>query len=139
MVSRLPNSLGKDALDALLATGTVKAMLVSSDAFDKDSWTRRSHITNELATAGGYTAGGVTVTATTTTNNTNDRGECTFSTPSWASFTASARGVIFVLVKGGAASADPILAYGDFLTTQVGGGDNFTIPINVPIYLTNAA
>lgn len=37
MTSQLPNSLGKDALDALLATGTVKAMLVSSAGWDKDT------------------------------------------------------------------------------------------------------
>jgi hypothetical protein len=137
MASKLPNSLGKDALDALLALGTVKAMLVTSDAFDKDAWTRRSHITNEVATGGGYTAGGVTVTCTTATDNGNDRASMTFADATWATATFTARGCIYVLVLGGASSADPILAFSDFGENKVGTGADFIARVTTPAYLTN--
>lgn len=137
MTSKLPNSLGKDALDALLALGTVKAMLVSSTAFDKDTWSRRSHITNEIASSGGYTAGGVTVAATTATDTGNDRASLTFADASWSSATFSARGCIYVLVLGGASSADPILGFLDFGATRTGGGGTFVATVTTPAYLTN--
>jgi hypothetical protein len=137
MASGIPNTLGKDALDALLATGTVKAMAVTDASFNKDSWTRRSHITNEVSTGGGYTAGGVTVTCTTATDNTNDRTSMTFADAVWSTATFSARGVIYVLVLGGASSADPILHFGDFGSTKTGDGDTFTARITTPAYLSN--
>lgn len=137
MTSQLPNSLGKDALDALLALGTVKAMAVTNTSFDKDTWTRRSHITNEVATGAGYTAGGVTVTATTATDNGNDRGSLTFGDADWATATFSARGVIYVLVLGGASAGDPILGFLDFGSTRTGGGGTFTASVTTPMYLTN--
>lgn len=137
MTSGVPNTLGKDALDALLALGIVKAIAVTDATFNKDTWTRRSHITNEVATGGGYTAGGVTVTATTATDNTNDRTSITFSDAVWSTATFSARGIIYCLVLGGASSADPILAFGDFGSTKTGDGDTFTGRITTPVYLSN--
>lgn len=137
MASGVPNTIGKDALDALLALGTVKAIAVTDTSFNKDTWTRRSHITNEVSTGGGYTAGGVTVTATTATDNTNDRTSITFADAVWSTATFSARGIIYVLVLGGASSADPILGFGDFGSTKTGDGDTFTGRITTPVYLSN--
>lgn len=139
MTSKLPNSLGKDALDALLATGVVRAMAVTDASFDKDTWTRRSHITNEVATGGGYTGGGVIVTATTSTDNTNDRTSLTFGDAAWASATFSARGIIYVLITGGASSDDPILGFLDYGSTATGAGGTFSASVATPAYLTNSA
>lgn len=138
MSSAIPNSLAKDALDALLATGTVKAIAVTDASFDKDTWTRRSHITNEVATGGGYTAGGLTVTCTVTVDNAADRVVRTYGDAVWsAPTTFSARGIIYVLVKGGAASADPILDFIDFGVTKTGDGDTFRATVTAPGYANN--
>jgi len=61
---------------------TFKALLVSSIPTEAnlDAWAFRSSVTNEHASTGGYTAGGVAVTATVgTVDAVNDRVAVTFA------------------------------------------------------------
>lgn len=92
---------------------------------------KRSDVTNEV-TGTGYTAGGTPITCTVLSVTGVNQNILSFSNPSWAnaSFTANA-GVIYKH-RGGASSADNLVAYaafgsnitatsGTFTATQVSG------------------
>ena len=130
------HALGTSVVRAGTGADTLKAALFLASATINASTTTYS-TTGELAATGNYTAGGVTVTATTATDTTNDRASLTFADASWSSATFSARGCIYVLVLGGASSADPILGFLDFGATRTGGGGTFVATVTTPAYLTN--
>jgi hypothetical protein len=95
-------------------TDTFKAMLVTSTySPDKDVHDFRDDVTNEV-TGTGYTAGGVTSTVTVTKDTANDRVTIQFGAVSWATSTITARGCVYYKSRGGASSADEIIAYVDF-------------------------
>jgi len=78
--------------------------------------------TNEVATGGGYTVGGVKLTSQTDTRATSTV-TFTAANVTWASFTATFRyGVIVRSANGtGLAAADKLLCYSD-----LGGGSSIT-------------
>ena len=95
-------------------TDTFKAMLVTSTySPNKDTHDFRDDVTNEV-TGTGYTAGGVTSTVTVTKDTANDRVTIQFGAVSWATSTITARGCVYYKSRGGASSADEIIAYVDF-------------------------
>jgi hypothetical protein len=64
--------LARGAID--LDTDTFWVMLTTSSYTEnKDTHTKRSDVTNEVAAGGGYSAGGQVVTFTVTKDTTNDR------------------------------------------------------------------
>jgi hypothetical protein len=93
---------------------TFKAMLVTSSYTpNKDTHDKRDDVTNE-ATGTGYTAGGVTTACTVTKDTANDRVTLQFAAVSWATSTITARALVIYKSRGGASSADELVAYNDF-------------------------
>ena len=80
---------------------------------DKDTHVKRSDITNEI-TATGYTAKGPTVTFTITKDTANDEILYTINSVSLSSFTGTSRRAIYYRDRGGASSADELIACNDF-------------------------
>jgi hypothetical protein len=96
------------------ATDTFKVMLTTSAyVADKDLHAFRSSVTNEV-TGTGYTAGGVVTAVTVNQDNTNDRIDITFGAVSWPTSTITARYAVYYKSRGGAATADEIIAIDDF-------------------------
>lgn len=99
-----------------LDTDTFWVMLLDSAgvaAANKDTHTKRSDLTGEI-TATGYSAGGKVVTVTVTQNLGSDRSLYTFQTVNWTGFTGTAYGAAYYKRRGGAASADNLVAINDF-------------------------
>ena len=96
-------------------TDTFGVMLLTSAATpNKDTWTKRSDVTNEVVGAG-YTAGGATVTVTVgAVDAANDRVDISLGGNTWASATITARYAIYYKKRGGVASADELVACNDF-------------------------
>lgn len=103
-------------------TDTFMVMLVTGAYTEnKDTHTRRSDITNE-ATGAGYTAGGNAVTVTVSAVDTaNDRVEITLGGTTWPASTITARKAVYYKSRGGASSADELVAVCDF------GSDKTTV------------
>ena len=119
MASLVYNSAVDDMARGLIDfdTDTFKAMLVTSAYTpNKDTHDKRDDITNEV-TGTGYTAGGTACAVTVTKDTANDKETISLGAVSWASSTITARGCVYYKSRGGASSADEIVAYNDF------GGD----------------
>lgn len=108
-------------------TNTFKAMLVTSTyVANKDTHDRRDDVTNEV-TGTGYTAGGATSTFTVAKNTTTDTVTITMGAVSWASSTITARGCVYYKSRGGASSADELVAYNDFGSDVSSTGGTFAV------------
>jgi len=111
-------------------TDTFKVMLLTSTATpNKDTWTKRSDVTNEI-TGTGYTAGGATATVTVAaTDTTNDRVVITLGDGgvTWGTSTITARYAVYYKSRGGASSADELIAVVDFSTDKTSTGADFTL------------
>lgn len=119
MASLVYNSAVDDMARGLIDfdTDTFKALLVTSTYTpNKDTHDKRDDITNEV-TGTGYSAGGTACAVTVTKDTANDKVVITLGAVSWASSTITARGCVYYKSRGGASSADEIVAYNDF------GGD----------------
>lgn len=119
MASLIYNSciddMAKGAID--FDTDTFKVLLVTSSySPNKDTHTKRSDVTNEVSGTG-YTAGGATSVCTVTKDTANDKVTLSFAATSWSTATITARGAVYYKSRGGASSADELVAYVDF------GGD----------------
>ena len=91
-------------------------LLTSSYTPNKDTDEFRDDIeANEVAATGGYSAGGEDVTVTVlAVDNTNDRQEVTLGGISIPTSTITARYGAYYKARGGASSADEIVAVIDF-------------------------
>lgn len=119
-------------------TDTFKALLVTSSyAANKDTHTKRSDVTNEVANGGGYTTGGNAVTCTVTKDTANDRLDLTFSNPSWSTATITARGIVVYKSRGGAATADELIFFGDFTSDIVSTNGTFAVTFTSPLRIQN--
>jgi hypothetical protein len=95
-------------------TDTFKVLLVTASYVpDKLTHTKRSAVTNEV-TGTGYTAGGVTCTCTVAKSTVNNEVTLTFAAVDWPTSTLTARGAVYFKSRGGASSADELIAYDDF-------------------------
>jgi hypothetical protein len=118
MASLIYNSALDDMARALVDfdTDAFKCMLTTSAYTEnKDTHTKRSDITNEVAGTG-YTAGGAAVTVTVTKDTVNDRIDISLGAASWATATITARKAVYYKSRGGASTADEIVAVIDFVT-----------------------
>lgn len=116
MASLIYNSciddMARGAID--FDTDTFKVMLVTSTyTANKDTDTKRSNVTNEVVGTG-YTSGGVTSACTVTKDTANDKVTLSFAAVSWATSTITARAAVIYKSRGGASSADELVAYVDF-------------------------
>ena len=113
-------------------TDTFKVLLVTSvypaagDATAKDAHDFRDDLTNEV-TGTGYTAGGNTVTVTVTLDTANDRVDISLGGTTWPTSTITARKAIYYKSRGGAASADELVAINDFGSDVTSTAGTFTL------------
>ncbi len=92
-----------------------KVLLVSSSYTEnKDTHTKRSDVTNEIANGNGYVSGGNTVTVTVTKDTANDRIDISLGGTTWPSSTITARKAVYYKSRGGASTADELIAVIDF-------------------------
>jgi hypothetical protein len=118
-------------------TDSFKAMLVTSTyAPNKDTHTKRSDVTNEVSGTG-YSSGGSATTCTTTLDTANDRLDITFSDVTWPTSTLTARAAVIYKSRGGAASADELVAYCDFGSDISTTGGTFTLDFTGPLRFQN--
>ena len=120
-----------------LNTDTFYVMLVTSTySPNKKTHNRRDDVTNEVVGTG-YTAGGQATTCTPTSDTANDRLDVTFSDVSWTSSTITARACVIYKRRGGASSADELVAYCDFGSDIVTTGGTFTLDFTGPLRFQN--
>ncbi len=132
MASLIYNSfledLARGAID--MDTDTFKVLLTTSAYTEnKDTHTKRSDVTNEV-TGTGYTGGGVTCTVTVTKDTANDRLDITLGAVSWPTSTITARKAVYYKSRGGAASADEIVAVNDFVSDVISTGATFSLALS---------
>lgn len=139
MASFAYNNLLDDAFKGnLLATDTYYVMLTTSTyTADQDAHTKRSDVTNEV-TGTGYTAGGQVIVPTFTKDLTNNRLQIVFPQVTWPSSTITARRAVYYKRRGGASSADELIAVDDFGADVVTTAGTLTlaattININTPV------
>ena len=109
------DDLSRGAID--MDTDTFYAILTTSSYTEnKKTHTKRSDVTNELSTGSGYTAGGAASAVTVTKTTATDQQTFTFAAVSWTSFTGTARKAVYFKRRGGASSADELVAVNDFGT-----------------------
>lgn len=96
-------------------TDNFKVMLLTAAAApNKDAWAKRSDVTNEVVGAG-YTAGGAAVVvAVGAVDTANDRVDISLGGATWANATITARYAVYYKARGGAATADELVAVNDF-------------------------
>lgn len=134
--SNLPLHIANAAIN--FGTATFKCMLhtsVPSEA-NLDAWVNRSDVTNEVATGGGYTAGGVTVTATVSAvDTTNNRVAITFTdlTPGWNGTITAAAASIYM--STGTAATDKLISMVDFGGNVTSTSANYDITFTTPMYI----
>lgn len=117
MASLIYNSALYDGLTGAIDydTDTFKCMLVTSAYTpNKDTHTKRSNVTNEVSASGTYAAGGGTATVTVTNDTANDRQDISLGAVSFTGATITARAAVYYKSRGGASSADELVAYIDF-------------------------
>jgi len=108
-------------------TDTFRVMLTTSSySENKDTHDFRDDVTNEVSGAG-YTAGGNTATVTVTLDTVNDRLDITLGGTTWPSSTITARKAVYYKSRGGAASADELVAVNDFGSDVVTSSGTFTL------------
>lgn len=107
---------------------TFKVMLLTSTATpNKDTWLKLSDVTNEVSGTG-YTAGGKESTVSVgSTDTTNDRVDVTLGAVSWTSSTITARYAIYYKSRGGASSADELVACINFGADVITTVDTFSL------------
>lgn len=137
MASFIFNSAIRDVLVGNIDydTDTFKVMLTTSAYTEnKDTHTKRSDVTNEV-TGTGYTAGGASTTVTVAAVDTaNDDVEITIGAASWVSSTITARKAVIYKSRGGAASADELVAVVDFGSDVISSSGTFTLTASVIKY-----
>jgi hypothetical protein len=95
-------------------TDTFKVLLTTSAYTEnKDTHAYRSDVTNEI-TGTGYSTGGNSATVTVTLDTANDRVDISLGGTTWTSSTLTARKAVYYKSRGGAASADELVAVNDF-------------------------
>lgn len=120
-----PDEMARGDID--FDTNTFKAMLVTSSYTpNKDTHDFRDDVTNEVSGTG-YTAGGVASAVTVTKDTANDKVTIQFGAVSWASSTITARGCVYYKSRGGASSADELVAYADFGSDVSSSGGTFSV------------
>jgi len=119
------------------ANDTFWGMLVTSAYTpSKGTHSKRSDVTNEVSGAG-YSSGGTAVSVSVSLDTTNHRADVTITGPSWAASTITARALVVYKRRGGASSADNLVAYVDFLSDVSSTGATFQTTINSPLRIQN--
>jgi hypothetical protein len=108
-------------------TVTVKVMLVTSSYTENPDHDFRDDITDEVAGTA-YVAGGETATCSVSAIDTaNNRVEVSLGGASWATSTITAAGAVYYVARGGASSADELIAFNDFGGNITSTAGTFTL------------
>jgi hypothetical protein len=108
-------------------TDTFKVMLTTVGyAENKDTHDFRDDVTSEV-TGTGYTAGGNVVTVTVTPDMANDRIDISLGGTTWPTSTITARKAVYYKSRGGASTADEIIAVNDFGTDVISSNGTLTL------------
>ena len=112
-------------------------LTTSSYTEDKAAHAKRSDVTNEV-TGTGYTAGGTVIVPTVTKDTTNHRTTLVFPQVTWPTSTITARKAVYYKARGGASSADELVAVDDFGADVSTTAGTFTlaattIHLNTPV------
>lgn len=139
MASLIYNSsledLARGAID--YDTDTFYMMLVTSSYVpNKDTHTKRSDVTNE-ASGSGYSAGGQASAVTITKDTGNDRVDVGFATVTWATASVTAAGAVIYKRRGGASSADELVAFLDFGGNVTSTAGDFVVTVSSPYRFQN--
>jgi hypothetical protein len=120
MASAIPTSFFNDVFKGNVDcdTDAFKRLLVTVvpavETF-KDSWAKRSDVTNEHGATGNYLTGGASLTVTVPAIDTsNNRQDITWGSSTWSSSTITAAGSIVYKARGGASTADELCFLNDF-------------------------
>ena len=141
MASIIYDSFPADAMNGNAVTSnSYKAMLVTSSySENRGTHTKRSDVSGEISGTG-YTAGGAAVTLTIATNTTTHKTTLTVSAVSWPSSTLTARKMIIYRARGGASSADELVACIDngadlvsSSSTMTWNASTWEIPLPAPV------
>jgi hypothetical protein len=139
MANAIYNSFKRDIANGSidLDTDTIKMMLVTSTYVPNiDTHTKRSDVTNEI-TGTGYTAGGVALAnKTVTMNTTTDKGVFDADDIVIATATITARAGVLYKSRGGASTADELIAYLDFGADITATAGNFNIAFDATGIIT---
>jgi hypothetical protein len=110
-------------------TDTIKTALCNSTyAPNQDTHTFFSDVTNELATAGGYTAGGVALgTKSVSYDSTTNETRLIAANAAWTTATFTARFAVTYSDTAGASTTDPLMGYVNFGADQSVSSGTFTI------------
>lgn len=121
----MPEDMAKGNID--FDSHDIYALLVTSGySENKDSHAKRSDVTNEVG-GGGYPAGGVQVVVTVTKDTALDQTTIELGQAVFDSVTLTARKAIYYRRRGGAASADELVACNDFGEDKVISGGQFIV------------
>lgn len=114
-----------------LDTDTIHVALVTSTYTpDQDAHDYFNDITNEVVGTG-YTAGGSALAnKAVTADNTDNEGVFDADDVVWSTSTITARGAVLYKKRGGASSADELIAYIDFGSDKISTAGTFTIAWN---------
>lgn len=121
-----------------LDTDTFKVMLTTSAYTpNQDTHDFRDDVTNEVAGTG-YTAGGATLTGVSVTYDAaTNQVRVSWTDPTWPTSTITARTAVIYKSRGGAASADELLAYCTNDTDVSSTAATFTLDLpNPTLYIT---
>jgi len=139
MANLIYNSFKRDQMNGSidLDTDTIKMMLVTSTYTpNQDTHTKRSDVTNEVVGTG-YTAGGVALAnKTVVVDNTGNTGVFDADDITIATATITARGAVLYKSRGGASTADELIAYLDFGSDISSTAGNFVITFSASGILT---
>jgi len=109
------------------ASDTFKVLLTTAAyTEDKDSHDFRNDVTNEV-TGTGYTAGGRVATVSVALDTANDRVDIALGGTTWAASSITARKAVYYKSRGGAASADELIAVIDFTGDVSSSSGDFTL------------
>lgn len=114
-----------------LDTDTIHVALVTSSYTpDQDAHDYFNDVTNEVSGTG-YTAGGSALASKAVTqDNTDNEGVFDANDVAWTTSTITARGAVLYKKRGGASSADELIAYIDFGSDKISTAGTFTIAWN---------
>lgn len=131
-------NLAKGNID--LDTDTFKVMLTTSTYTpDQDADDFRNDVTNEI-TGTGYSAGGAALSGVSVTyDGTSNELRVLWSDLSWTSSSFTARYAVIYKSRGGASTADELLAYIDFGADQTVSSGTFTLDFTTAVLKITAS
>ena len=131
-------NLAKGNID--LDTDTFKIMLTTSTYVpNQDTHVFRSDVTDEVVGTG-YTAGGATLTGVSVTYDAaSNQMRVSWTDPTWPTSTITARTAVIYKSRGGAATADELLAYVTNDADVSSSGATFTVDLAAPTLTLTAS